>query len=55
MYSDNYFDLFPGEEKEVAVEMFLPNEDVAYPLEGRIVVEGGNLERFDIPIQVVRQ
>jgi hypothetical protein len=52
MYSDNYFDLFPGEDKELAVEIFLPNEEVTYPVEGSIVVEGSNLARIEIPIRL---
>jgi Ig-fold domain len=45
MYSDNYFDLLPGEARTINLEMFLPPQAGKH-LEGRLYIEGSN-----VPVQ----
>jgi hypothetical protein len=49
MFSDNYFDLFPGEEKSVSLDFFLAGNPQA-PLRGRLILEGSNVARQEIPL-----
>lgn len=53
-YSDNYFDLLPGESKPVAVEMLLPKERVG-KLSGTLVLEGTNTESRRIPVHLTSE
>ena len=53
IYSDNYFDLLPGETKEITVEFQLP-EGASRAAQGLIVVEGSNVAKVEIPITVTR-
>jgi hypothetical protein len=50
-YSDNYFDLLPGEEKSLDLEMFLP-PDHGGKIAGTLVVEGPNVEARRIPVEL---
>jgi len=50
-YSDNYFDLLPGEEKSVDLEMFLPAAHSG-KIAGTLIVEGPNVEARRIPVEV---
>ncbi|HXW15444.1 MAG TPA: glycoside hydrolase family 2 protein, partial [Terriglobia bacterium] len=50
-YSDNFFDLLPGESKSVGVEMFLPAEHMR-KLSGTLVVEGTNIASQRIPVEL---
>jgi hypothetical protein len=50
-YSDNYFDLLPGEAKRLALEMFLP-EERAGKITGNLVVEGPNTETKRVSIEL---
>ena len=54
MYSDNYFDLSPGESREISLDLRLPPGS-SKPLQGRIVVEGSNVAAGTIPIQLSPQ
>jgi hypothetical protein len=47
-YSDNYFDLLPGEKKNLDLEIFLLQKDAA-PSAGTLIVEGPNIETKRIP------
>ena len=51
MYGDNYFDLFPGEEKEVTVELETPAAQ-AGTTKGTLIVEGTNVAEIRIPVSV---
>ena len=51
LYADNYFDLLPGETKNVAVELAFPDK-LAAPVHGRLIVAGSNLAQTEIPITV---
>ena len=50
-YGDNYFDLLPGEEKSLELEMFLPAEHAAR-IAGTLVIEGPNVEAARIPVEL---
>jgi beta-mannosidase len=50
-YSDNYFDLLPGEEKSLDLEMFLPAQH-AGRIAGTLIVEGPNIEARRIPVEL---
>ena len=54
MYSDNYFDLMPGEDKSVSLDLFLPAGQ-GKPVHGRVIVEGSNMSSREIPITVDRK
>ena len=51
LYSDNYFDLLPGEGKPVSLELAFP-EKLTAPAHGRLIVAGSNLAATEIPITV---
>jgi len=51
MFSDNYFDLLPGEEKSLALEMFLPAGHGAR-IAGTLTVEGPNIVAKTIPLEL---
>jgi hypothetical protein len=53
-YSDNFFDLLPGENKSLALEMFLA-EGNAGKISGTLVVEGPNVETKRIPVELKAQ
>jgi hypothetical protein len=53
-YSDNFFDLLPGESKSLALVMFLAKEHMGR-ISGTLVVEGPNLEPQRIPVEVQNQ
>jgi hypothetical protein len=53
-YSDNYFDLLPGESKSLALEMFLAKEHMG-KLSGTLVVEGTNIESRRVPVELVSE
>lgn len=53
-YSDNFFDLLPGESKSLALEMFLAKEPMG-KISGTLVVEGPNIEPKRIPVEVQSQ
>ena len=53
-YSDNFFDLLPGESKSVGVEMFLATEHMR-KLSGTLVVEGTNIASRRIPVELVSE
>ncbi len=48
-YSDNYFDLLPGENKTITLRLFLRPQS-AKPLKGRLRIEGSNAPAKEIPI-----
>jgi beta-mannosidase len=50
-YSDNYFDLLPGEEKSLDLEMFLPAGHGG-KVAGTLIVEGPNITAQRIPIEL---
>jgi len=50
-YSDNYFDLFPGEEKSLDLEMLLPAQH-AGKIAGTLIIAGPNLEARRIPVEL---
>jgi uncharacterized membrane protein len=51
LYNDNYFDLFPGESRQVSLELSFPGKLTA-PARGRLIVSGSNLEASETPITV---
>jgi hypothetical protein len=51
MYSDNYFDLMPGETREITLEFQLP-VGADHPAHGYLVVEGSNAAKVQVPITV---
>jgi beta-mannosidase len=53
-YSDNFFDLLPGESKSVGMEMFLA-ADHKRKLSGTLVVEGTNIMSRQIPVEVASE
>ena len=48
-YGDNYFDLMPGESREVSLEFRLARAS-AEPVAGHLIVEGSNLVAVKVPI-----
>jgi len=54
LYSDNYFDLLPGENKNLEVKAFAPAGTVG-PIRGNLVVEGSNVSALQIPITLKTQ
>ena len=53
-YSDNFFDLLPGERKSLVLEMFLA-EGNRGKISGALVVEGPNIETKRIPVELRAQ
>ena len=51
LYSDNYFDLLPGQAKPVSLELAFPEKLIA-PVHGRLIVAGSNVLPTEIPITV---
>ncbi|MGC2404687.1 MAG: glutamine amidotransferase, partial [Acidobacteriaceae bacterium] len=49
MYSDNYFDLMPGETRELSLEFRL-SEGANQPAHGYLIVEGSNVADAQVPI-----
>lgn len=49
LYGDNYFDLMPGESREISLEFRLSGT-AAEPVTGQLIVEGSNLEAVKVPI-----
>jgi hypothetical protein len=49
LYGENYFDLFPGEKKEVAVDVAMP-EGFTGTTKGTLILEGTNVPETRIPI-----
>jgi beta-mannosidase len=54
MYDDNYFDLLPSETRNLSIEMRLPSS-ARGRVTGRLIVEGSNLDRTEIPCELVLQ
>jgi beta-mannosidase len=53
MYSDNYFDLLPGERKSVSIELFVPSNSEKN-IQGHMIIEGGNVTPLEIPVRLNR-
>ena len=53
-YSDNFFDLLPGESKSLVLEMFLAGGPMG-KISGTLVVEGPNIETKRIPVELKAQ
>jgi beta-mannosidase len=51
IHSDNYFDLMPGETRDISLEFRLP-EGANQPAHGYLVVEGSNVAKVQVPIVV---
>ena len=51
LYSDNYFDLLPGEKKSISLELDFP-EQTSAPVRGRLIMEGSNLAASETPLAV---
>jgi len=51
IYSDNYFDLLPGEAKAISLEVKFADK-LAAPLHGRLIVAGSNLPHMEVPVTV---
>jgi beta-mannosidase len=51
LYDDNYFDLLPGEARVIQAKLPLIGEHVGH-LGGKLFVQGTNVERKDIPIDL---
>jgi hypothetical protein len=49
LYGDNYFDLMPGESRDISLEFRLPRA-AADLASGHLIVEGSNLEARKVPI-----
>jgi hypothetical protein len=49
LYGDNYFDLMPGESREISLEFRL-SKAAANSVSGHLIVEGRNLEALKVPI-----
>ena len=52
LYSDNYFDLLPGESKTINVDLLAP-QSVAGALEGTLIIEGTNLPEQRVPLRLL--
>lgn len=52
LFSDNYIDLLPHENKSVLLDLLLPTQQLG-KLSGTLMVEGPNTETRRIPIRVV--
>jgi beta-mannosidase len=53
-YSDNFFDLLPGESKSLAMEMSLAEGNMG-KISGTLVVEGPNIETKRVPVELRTQ
>ena len=51
MYSDNYFDLLPGENKMITLDLFLPQQ-IGKSIQGHLFIEGSNAPAQEIPITI---
>lgn len=51
LYGDNYFDLFPGQAKQISLELGFPAKLTA-PVRGKVIISGSNLSPTTIPITV---
>jgi hypothetical protein len=49
LYGDNYFDLMPGESREISLEFRLYRA-AGGSVAGQLIVEGSNLEALKVPI-----
>jgi hypothetical protein len=49
LYGDNYFDLMPGETREISLEFRLSSAAADF-VSGQLIVEGRNLEALKVPI-----
>jgi len=52
LYDDNYFDLFPGEKKQVPVQFRTP-QTFGGTVEGTLIVEGTNVPEIRVPLHLV--
>ena len=52
MYSDNYFDLLPGETVELSLNLRLSPASHG-PVQGRLIVEGSNVAASEIPVTLL--
>jgi hypothetical protein len=52
MFGDNYFDLLPREAKDLAIQIRLP-KGTQGRVPGRLIVEGSNVDRAEVPCEVV--
>jgi hypothetical protein len=51
LYGENYFDLFPGEKKEIAVDVVMP-EGFTGTARGTLILEGTNVSENRIPVSL---
>jgi hypothetical protein len=51
LYGENYFDLFPNEKKEVAVDVAMP-ESFSGTAKGTLILEGTNAPETRIPVSL---
>jgi hypothetical protein len=51
MYSDNYFDLLPGETKTITLEMSL-SPKAGKHIEGHLCIEGSNVSPQYLPLTI---
>ena len=51
LYGDNYFDLFPGEKKTVAVEV-RTSPALAGTIKGTVIIQGSNVREVRIPVRL---
>jgi beta-mannosidase len=51
IYDDNYFDLIPGETKDLAIEIRMPAH-ARGRVAGRLIVEGSNVPSFEVPVSI---
>jgi hypothetical protein len=51
LYGENYFDLFPGEKKEIAVDVVMP-ERFTGTARGTLILEGTNVSENRIPVSL---
>jgi len=51
LYGENYFDLFPGEKKEIAVDVVMP-EGFTGTASGTLILEGTNVSENRIPVSL---
>jgi hypothetical protein len=54
MYSDNYFDLLPGQAKTVTLDVYLPKTSTG-TTSGTLILEGSNVSTKQIPITLQGQ
>jgi beta-mannosidase len=51
LYGDNYFDLFPGEKKTVAVEV-RASPALAENIKGTVIIQGSNVQEIRVPVRI---